>query len=92
MKEGHMVRKRETTVKAKIISKNTFISSKERSLHSVYILQTNFITFELEDDSRLVLEVSPIVFSYFIEGDDGILTYKSNSESVTFIDFKRYSR
>lgn len=55
------------TARAKIISKNTFINSKDRSLHSVYIFQTNFLTFKLDDSSRIVPEVSPFIFASLLE-------------------------
>ncbi|MBE6805406.1 MAG: hypothetical protein IJF35_01965 [Clostridia bacterium] len=78
------------TVTAKIISKNTFINSSNRSLHSIFVSQTNLITFETEAQKRIVLEVSPVVFAYFIEGDSGELVYEAESKSATFVSFNRF--
>lgn len=74
---------------ARIVSKNTFINSSERSFHSIYVFQNNFITFELSTRERIVLEVSPSVFSYFIVGDEGELTYEVGNKSLTFLNFSR---
>lgn len=77
---------------ARIVSKNTFINSSERSFHSIYVFQNNFMTFELATHERIVLEVSPSIFSYFIVGDEGELTYEVGNKSSTFINFNRYLR
>ena len=76
------------TAKAKLIAKNTFIYSEDRSLHSVYIHQKNLLTFKLENASRLVLEVSPSLYAYYLINDVGILTYKASVRSAIFIDFQ----
>ena len=41
------------TVKARVVGKSTYIYSKARSLHSVYIVQTDYVAFELEDLKEL---------------------------------------
>lgn len=74
---------------AKLVAKNTFINSKDRSLHSAYVFQTNFLTFELENSDRIVLEVEPAIFSYYIEGDEGLLTYRTDSQPISFVSFRR---
>lgn len=76
------------TEKAKLIDKNTFIYSEDRSLHSVYIHQKNLLTFELENASRLVLEVSPATFAYHIVNDTGLLTYQASEKSAVFVKFQ----
>ena len=80
--------KNEKIIKAKIISKNTFINSKERSLHSIYVFQTNLLTFQLENNQRIVLEVPPTIFSCYLEGDAGLLTYEVKGQSNSFVSFK----
>ncbi len=81
--------KKELTVAAKIVGKNTFINSEDRSIHSIRIYQTNLLTFELEDGKRIVFNVEPMIYSYYIEGDEGALTYETDSQYVSFISFKR---
>ena len=77
------------TVKARVVGKSTYIYSKDRSLHSVYIVQTDYVAFELEDLKRIVIEVSPYVFTSLIEDDKGVLSYREQGSNLFFVDFER---
>lgn len=73
------------TAKAKLINKNTFLH--RQNLYDA-LHQTNLLTFELENSSRLVLEVPPVTFAYYIVSDTGLLTYQVNEKSAVFVKFQ----
>ena len=47
-----------------------------------------FVTFEIQDGSQLELEVPYEYFTFFIEGDEGVLYYQDR----TFLSFERTKR
>ncbi|MCU7195600.1 DUF2500 domain-containing protein [Turicibacter sanguinis] len=47
-----------------------------------------FVTFEIQDGSQLELEVPYEYFTFFIEGDEGVLYYQDRA----FLSFERTKR
>ena len=49
---------------------------------------SSFVTFEIQDGSQLELEVPYEYFTFFIEGDEGVLYYQDRA----FLSFERTKR
>ena len=49
----------------------------------------NYLTFELDDQSRKVFQVKKLIYALFLEGETGVLTYKEDGAALEFLDFKR---
>lgn len=72
----------EITSRARLISK--YMAIEGRYGNSVY-----YMTFELEDSSRLLFQVPITEYSMILEMETGALTYKVLSSGNEFISFKR---
>lgn len=55
---------------------------------SSFISPMYFVTFDIENGKQLELEVPSNYFTFFIEGDEGILYYQNRS----FLSFERTNR